>query len=127
MHADEVYSNDADRHRHDVLDPYQAVRDDVPLHEVAGRYTVLQKVRNGHVGRCPLHAHPNHPFSFHCYPDGRWECSNCGQDGDVVDLEFHLNDCAELWEAMVSLADDYNVRLPGEPRSWFSRKECQDG
>jgi len=43
----------------------------------------------------------------------------------VVDLEFHCGDYGELWEAMISLAVEYVVDLPGRPRRWFVRQERQ--
>jgi hypothetical protein len=36
----------------------------------------------------------------------------------VVDLEFFCGDYGELWEAMVSLAVEYGVELPGRTKRW---------
>jgi len=44
----------------------------------------------------------------------------------VVDLEFHCGDYGELWEAMISLAVEYDVELPERPPSWFRRQERQE-
>jgi hypothetical protein len=43
----------------------------------------------------------------------------------VIDLEYHCGDYGELWEAMVSLAVEYDVELPKRPQSWYRRQERQ--
>jgi hypothetical protein len=35
-----------------------------------------------------------------------------------VDLEFHCGDYGELWEAMIALAVEYAVELPGRTKCW---------
>ncbi len=106
-------------------EPYEDVREAVPLPEVAGRYTDLRKVGDRHLGRCPLPDHDDKSPSFNCYPDASWWCYGCGRGGDVVDLEFHCGDHGESWEAMISLAVDYDVDITDNPRSWFARQERQ--
>ena len=75
--------------------------------------------------RCALPDHDDHEPSFYVYPPGRWWCYGCNRGGDVVDLEFFCGDYGELWEAMVSLAMEYGVKLPERPRSWYRRQERQ--
>jgi DNA primase len=105
----------------------QAVRDAVPLEEVARRYTDLESVggKAWFTGRCPLPTHEDRTPSFYIYPPGQYHCYGCGGRGDVVDLEFHCGDYGELWEAMVSLAVEYDVELPKRPESWYRRQDRQ--
>jgi DNA primase len=99
----------------------------VPLEEVARRYTDLESVggKAWFTGRCPLPTHEDRTPSFYIYPPGRYHCYGCGGSGDVIDLEYHCGDYGELWEAMVSLAVEYDVELPKRPQSWYRRQERQ--
>ena len=107
----------------------KAVRDGVPIEDVARRYTDLEpfgsSAKAWFIGRCPMPDHPDNDPSFYIYPPGRWWCYGCGRGGDVVDLEFHCGDYGELWEAMISLAVEYDVALPERPPTWFARQERQ--
>jgi hypothetical protein len=102
----------------------QAVRDFVPLEEIAGRYTNLERFGGDawFTGRCPLPDHEDRTASFYIYPTGRWWCYGCSRGGDVVDLEFFCGDYGELWEAMVSLAVEYGVELPRRPQRWYEKE-----
>jgi hypothetical protein len=114
-----------DLNPHGSREPYEAVRAAAPLAEVAGRYTYLRKVGDRRLGRCPLPDHDDKYSSFNCYPCARWWCHGCRRGGNVVDLEFHCGDHGELWEAMISLAVDYDVAITDDCRSWFVRQERQ--
>jgi DNA primase len=105
----------------------EAVRQAVPIEEVARRYTDLEPLggRAWFDGRCPLPDHEDKTPSFYIYPPGRFYCYGCGRGGDVVDLEFHCGDYGELWEAMISLAVDYDVELPERSPSWRRKQERQ--
>ena len=105
----------------------EAVRDAVPIEEIARRYTELESFggKAWFVGRCPLPDHEDKTASFYIYPPGRWWCYGCGRGGDVVDLEFHCGDYGELWEAMISLAGESDVELPERPPAWFRKQERQ--
>jgi hypothetical protein len=105
----------------------EAVREAVPIEEVARRYTDLEPLggRAWFTGRCPLPDHEDKTPSFYLYPPGRYWCYGCDRGGDVVDLEFFCGDYGELWEAMISLAVEYNVELLKRPESWFRRLERQ--
>lgn len=105
----------------------QAVRGAVPVEEVARRHTELESLggRAWFTGRCPLPDHEDKTPSFYIYPPGRWWCYGCSRGGDVVDLEYHCGDYDELWVAMISLAVDYDVELPGRPQSWYRKVERQ--
>jgi DNA primase len=96
----------------------EAVRETVPLEEIAPRYTKLEPFGGNawFVGRCPLPDHEDKSPSFYIYPPGRFYCFGCGGSGDVVDLEFHCGDYGELWEAKIALAVEYGVELPQRPK-----------
>jgi DNA primase len=105
----------------------EAIRQAVPIEEIARRYTVLEPLggRAWFDGRCPLPDHEDKTPSFYIYPPGRFYCYGCGRGGDVVDLEFFCGDYGELWEAMMSLALEYGVELPERPPSWRRKQERQ--
>jgi DNA primase len=102
----------------------EAVRDAVPIEEVARCYTKLGPFggKAWFTGRCPLPDHEDKMPSFYIYPPGRFHCYGCNRGGDVVDLEFYCGDYGELWEAMVSLAVEYHVELPQRPKRWHDKE-----
>jgi hypothetical protein len=103
----------------------EAIRDAVPIEEVARRYTKLEPFggKAWFTGRCPFPTQEDKRPSFYIYPPGRFHCYGCGGSGDVVDLEFHCGDYRELWEAMISLAVEYGVELPGRSDRWHEAQE----
>ncbi len=108
----------------------EAVREAVPVEEVARLYTELESHggRAWFTGRCPLPDHEDRTPSFYIYPNeigSRWWCYGCSRGGDVIDLEFLCGDYNEPWESMISLAVEHGVELPGRPRSWHRRQERQ--
>jgi DNA primase len=105
----------------------EAVRNAVPIEEVARRYTDLEPFggKAWFTGRCPLPNHEDKTPSFYIYPHGRYWCYGCGRGGDVMDLEFFCGDYRELWEAMISLAVDYGVELPERSESWRRKQQRQ--
>lgn len=118
MHFGNAARQEGDRQPCGFRMSCEAVREAVPLEEVAERYTELRPVGDRHVGRCPLPDHADENPSFYLYPDGRWWCFGCSRGGDVVDLEFFCGDHGELWEAMISLAVEFGVELPRRPERW---------
>jgi DNA primase len=105
----------------------EAIREAVPIEEVARRYTDLESFggQAWFTGRCPLPDHEDKTPSFYIYPPGRFYCYGCNRHGDVVDLEFFCGDYGELWEAMIALSLEYSVELPKRPESWYRRQERQ--
>ena len=105
----------------------EAIREAVPIEEVARRYTDLEPLggRAWFTGRCPLPDHEDKTPSFYVYPPGRYWCYGCGRGGDAVDLEFFCGNYDELWEAMIALSLEYNVELPKRPDSWYRKHERQ--
>lgn len=108
-----------------------AVRAAVSLEEIAGRYTTLERLGSGRawfVARCPMPDHEDRTASFYIYPGedgGRFHCYGCGRGGDVIDLAFLCGGYAELWEAMIALALEFDVKLPERPRGWHVRQRRQ--
>ena len=102
----------------------EAIRDAVPIQEIARRYTDLEPLGGAawFTGRCPLPDHEDKTPSFYLYPQGRYWCYGCNRGGDVIDLEFFCGDYGELWEAMVSLAVEYDVELPRRPSGGTTKK-----
>jgi hypothetical protein len=105
----------------------EAIREAVPIEEVARCYTDLEPFggQAWFTGRCPLPDHEDKTPSFYLYPPGRYWCYGCNRGGDVVDLEFFCGDYGELWEAMIALSLEYGVELPKRPDSWYRRQERQ--
>ena len=102
----------------------EAVREAVPIEEIAARYTKLEPFggKAWFTGRCPLLDHEDKTPSFYIYPPGSYYCYGCNRGGDVVDLEFHCGDYGDLWEAMISLAVEYDVELPQRPQRWHEKE-----
>jgi hypothetical protein len=105
----------------------EAIREAVPIEEVARRYTKLEPLggQAWFTGRCPLPDHEDKTPSFYIYPPGRYWCYGCNRGGDVVDLEFSCGDYGELWEAMIALSLEYGVELPRRTESWHRKQERQ--
>ncbi len=124
---DELYQPDSPENTYGFRKCCEAVREAVPIEEVARRYTDLERLwgRAWFTGRCPLPDHEDKEPSFYVYPPGRYHCYGCGGHGDVVDLEFHCGDYGELWEAMVSLSLEYAVELPKRSESWHRKQKRQ--
>ena len=103
----------------------EAIREAVPIEEVARRYTKLERFggKAWFTGRCALPDHEDRTPSFYVYPPGRFWCYGCNRGGDVVDLEYICGDYGELWEAMVSLAVEYGVEFPQRPQRWHEAQE----
>jgi hypothetical protein len=122
-----MYAKDPPENTYGFRRCCEAVREAVPIEEIARRYTELKPLggRAWFTGRCPLPDHPDNDPSFYIYPPGRWWCYGCNRGGDVVDLEFHCGGCGELWEAMIALALDHNVKLPERSPAWKARQERQ--
>lgn len=123
----QVYPEGAPRNTYGFRKCCEAVREAVPIEEVARRYTELEPLggRAWFTGRCPLPDHEDRTPSFYLYSPGRYWCYGCNRGGDVVDLEFHCGGYGELWEALIALAIDYGVELSERSRSWQRKQERQ--
>ncbi len=77
---------------------------------------------NGKRCICPVHQGTN-AASFALYDDHA-HCFSCGWHGGVIKLHAELESMA-FWEALIDLAQKYNVELPGRPGSWHRKQERQ--
>ena len=123
----QVYREDPSENTYGFRRCCEAVREAVPVEEVARRYTELEPLsgRARFTGRCPMPDHEDKTPSFYIYPPGCFHCYGCGRSGDVVDLEFFCGAYGELWEAMIALSVEYGVELPKRPDSWHRKQERQ--
>jgi DNA primase len=95
------------------VNPFEIVREQIDLVEVAQHYTDLHPSGRAYVGRCP---HPNHEDrnpSFHVYTDRRFHCYGCGWHGDVTDLWATINGVEPSMKAVLDLALEYEIELAG--------------
>ena len=79
----------------------------------------LRRVNTHWVGRCPLPDHEDKTPSFVVYSgNNSWWCFGCSRGSDVLDLYQLAHGCSEKWEALVGLAQERGVKLPGRPKGW---------
>src|SRR5215217_7544671 len=98
------------------------IKEAVRIEDYASELTDLFRSTESLRGICPIHGGENRS-SFAVYPDrGRWYCFRCDEGGDVLDLCQRVEGHPQLWTAMVSLAQRYNVELPTRPESWHCRQ-----
>lgn len=65
----------------------------VPITDIASRYTKLRKVGKRFVGLCPFHKEKNPSFTI--YPQtNSFYCFSCQKGGNVVNLVRLLRDCS---------------------------------
>lgn len=89
---------------------FEAVRDQVDVAQLAGRYTQLSRAGKLLRGRCPVH--DDSTPSFFVYPDDHFYCFGCTAGGDVVDLWADIRGLQRGIEAALDLAREYGVTLP---------------
>jgi DNA primase len=95
-----------------------AVKAVVPIDEYAAQVTELKKRGQSWRGPCPIHG-GNNPDAFAVFPSkGKFRCFNCDARGDVIDLCKAVEGHSQLWTAMISLAQQYNVELPQRGEGW---------
>jgi DNA primase len=110
-------THERERLQYGLRKAIEAVKDAVPIADYAGTLTQMRSTNGTFRGRCPIHGGDN-PQSFVVYPgQGRWHCFRCNEGGDVVDLARAVEG-GELWEAMMVLAERYNVELYQRPSRW---------
>ena len=95
----------------------EAVKDAVPIMDVAPRYVDLRRQGANYVGLCPFHNERTPSFNV-CAGQNRFYCYGCRARGDVIDLHRRCGDFASLWDAMVSLAEEFGVQIPVRPERW---------
>lgn len=118
-----LYANNAtssDHGRYGVRKAIKAVKDAVPVETYAATHTELKPNGMRLVGRCPIPDHEDRTPSFHIWPEGgSWWCFGCSRGGDIFDL-YQAVEGGELWEAVVDLAQRFDVELPQRPSNWFA-------
>lgn len=113
--------------------PYRVVKKAISIQDVARKYTELQTFggKAWFSGRCPLPDHADRTPSFYIYPSdtgeeaARFHCFGCGSSGDVIELHFRCGQFGEMYEAMLDLAFEYNVELPGPSEGWTRKQHRQ--
>jgi hypothetical protein len=99
-----------------------AIKEQVRIEDYARTVTALRFAGNTLRGPCPVHNGDNEG-AFLVDPDRRrWYCFRCNEGGDVIDL-CRAVEGGELWEAMVSLAERFNVELPRRPERWHTLQD----
>lgn len=118
------------RHIGEILDdpgqPYtirkaiEVLKASVPIEQVAAHYGEFRLLGNGRLlGRCVAPDHEDKTPSMTVFTsEGRFKCYGCGLFGDAVDLERVAGRHAELWTAVIALAERFSVELPRRPRKW---------
>lgn len=100
----------------------EAVKDAIPIMDLAPRYIDLQRSGGNYLGLCPFHSEKTP--SFYLYADtNRYYCYGCKATGDVINLHHRCGNFGTLWEAVVSLAEEFGVTLPQHSDRWH---EWQD-
>jgi hypothetical protein len=98
------------------------VKEAAPVIEVADLLCgpgSLRRVNTHWLGRCPLPDHEDKTPSFVVYPgNNSWRCFGCSRGSDVLDLYQLVHGYSEKWEALVGLAQERGVELPGRPKAW---------
>jgi hypothetical protein len=99
------------------------LKDSIRIETYAAEFTELTFTGKSLRGICPVHGGDNRS-SFAVYPERqRWQCFRCNEGGDILDLCQAVEGHAQLWTAMLSLAQRYNVELPQRPPSWYRRQD----
>src|SRR5215207_3901949 len=94
------------------MSPFEKLREQIDLAELAARYTDLQPSGRALVGCCPHPEHEDERPSFYIYDDRRFHCFGCRWRGDVTDLWAALKGLSPGTEAALDLAREYGVDLP---------------
>jgi DNA primase len=101
----------------------EALKAAVRIEDYAGELTDLHFSGQSLRGICPVHGGDNRS-SFAVYPDKQhWHCFRCDAGGDVVDLCQAVENHAEIWTAMLSLAQRFDVELPQRRPQWSEYQE----
>ena len=94
------------------MNPFEIVREQIDLVELAREYTEMRPSGRAYVGSCPHSDHEDRTPSFHVYPDRRFRCYGCGFRGDATDLWATVNGVESGMMAVLDLARAYEVELP---------------
>lgn len=93
---------------------FETVKDAVLIEDYLGDQGVEIKRSRA---RCIVHGGDNSQ-SLSINPEKQvWHCFSCGEGGDLIDL-CRAVEGGEPWEAMMTLAQRYNVDLPQRTEGW---------
>src|SRR4051812_10536114 len=94
------------------MNPFEILREQADLVELAERRTELRQSGKAYVGRCPHPDHEDRNPSFYVYPDRRFYCYGCGRHGDVTDLWAAVNNVEPGIKAALDLAREFGIEPP---------------
>ncbi len=86
----------------------ERVKSRLDIVEQIGATVQLKKSGKAWRGLCPFHG--ERTPSFYVYPEGRWHCFGCGEDGDLITF-VEKTQGLDFMEALASLAERAGVSL----------------
>ncbi len=112
--------HDSQRPPYGLRKAIEAIKDLVPIQQVAAEYGEFKLLGNGRLlGRCVAPDHEERTPSLTIFTDTqRFKCFGCGLSGDVIDFEEIAGQHHENWTAVVALSTRYGVELPQRPERW---------
>ena len=117
--------HDSERPPYGLHKAIQAIKDAVPIEQVAVEHGEFKLLGNGRLlGCCVAPDHEDRTPSMTVFTDTqRFKCFGCGIGGDAVDLEEIGGRHLETWTAVVALSERYGVELPRRPERWHKRQD----
>lgn len=86
----------------------ERVKSKLDIVEQIGATIPLRKTGKAWRGLCPFHG--ERTPSFYVYPEGRWHCFGCGEDGDLITF-VEKTQGVDFMEALALLAERAGVSL----------------
>ncbi len=86
----------------------ERVKSKLDIVEQIGATVPLKKSGKAWRGLCPFHG--ERTPSFYVYPEGRWHCFGCGEDGDLITF-IEKTQGLDFMEALALLAERAGVSL----------------
>ena len=86
----------------------ERVKSKLDIVEQIGATVPLKKSGKAWRGLCPFHG--ERTPSFYVYPEGRWHCFGCGEDGDLITF-VEKTQSLDFMEALALLAERAGVSL----------------
>jgi CHC2 zinc finger len=107
------------------------VKGEVRIETYAAELTELRFNGKSLRGKCPIHEGENQSAFAVSPGKQKWYCFRCDEGGDVIALCKAVEKHPQMYTAMISLAQRYEVDLPERPASWYRRQrekaEVRDG
>jgi DNA primase len=137
MISDVDHHHDSERPPYGLRKAIEAIKDIVPIEQVAAEYGEFELLGNGRLlGRCVAPDHEDRTPSMTIFiNDKRFKCFGCGISGDMLDLEEIAGRHLDAWTAVVALSERYGVEIPQRSDRWHRhqntkakmRAEMRDG